>query len=210
LIIKLDNYAAVGNAAVVSVRCPGCRQIGTFETLANSNDAQSHPYFLGQRRCPNPNCHTHLFFVWSSTQNKLLLTYPAERIDFDTTNVPDEVKQLLEEAITCHAAGCYRASAIMIRRTLEELCRDRGAKGANLKERLKALGSKVVLPPDLLDAMNELRLLGNDAAHVESQEYNAVGQEEVGVAIAVSKEILKGVYQYASLVTQLRSLKKTS
>ena len=96
----------------------------------------------------------------------------------------------------------------MVRRALEELCSHRGATGANLKERLKTLGTKVVLPQELLDALDDLRLLGNDAAHIESQDYNSVGQAEVEVGIAVAKEVLKAVYQYASLVKQLKALKK--
>lgn len=38
----------------------------------------------------------------------------------------------LEEAITCHAQRCFVASAMMIRKTLEEVCRDRGTDGGNL------------------------------------------------------------------------------
>ena len=55
------------------------------------------------------------------------------------------------------------ASALMIRRTVEELCNDRAAIGNNLKDRLVALGNKVVLPTDLMDALNNVRLLGNDS-----------------------------------------------
>jgi hypothetical protein len=36
---------------------------------------------------------------------------------------------------------------------------------------------------ELLDGLNDLRLLGNDAAHIESQEYSKVGKEEVEVGI---------------------------
>ena len=50
----------------------------------------------------------------------------------------------------------------MVRKTLEELCRDRQAQGPNLKDRIKALGTKVVLPTELLDGLDDLRLLGND------------------------------------------------
>lgn len=96
----------------------------------------------------------------------------------------------------------------MVRRTLEELCRDRGASGSSLKERLRSLASKVVLPQELLTGLDDLRLLGNDAAHIDSQEYNSVGQAEVEAGIAVAKEILKAVYQYAALVKQLKALKK--
>jgi len=91
---------------------------------------------------------------------------------------------------------------------LEELCRDRGAAGGNLKERIKALGTKAVLPQELLDGLDALRLLGNDAAHIESQEYAKVGKEEVEVGIEFAKEVLKAVYQYSALLNRLRALKK--
>jgi Domain of unknown function (DUF4145) len=98
----------------------------------------------------------------------------------------------------------------MVRKTLEELCRDRGAKGENLKEKLQDLGSKVVLPKELLDGMDDLRLLGNDAAHIESTVFNEVGRAEVEAGIALAKEVLKAVYQYTALLDQLRTLKQSS
>jgi hypothetical protein len=77
-----------------------------------------------------------------------------------------------------------------------------------LKERIKQLGTKVILPQELLEGLDDLRLLGNDAAHIESQEYDKVGQEEVEVGIELAKEVLKAVYQYSALLSRLRALKK--
>lgn len=191
----------------VSMRCPGCRQQGTFHSIPGVADIGEGPNIFGQRLCPNPNCKTHVFVVHQS--GRLVVAYPAERIDFDTTEIPENVVEALEEAITCHATRCFTAAAIMVRKTLEELCRDRDAKGATLKARINSLGTKVVLPQELLDALDELRLLGNDAAHIESQEYDQVGQEEVEVGIMVAKEVLKAVYQYSAIVGRLRALKKT-
>ena len=96
----------------------------------------------------------------------------------------------------------------MVRKTLEELCLDRKSAGDNLKERIRSLGAKVVLPQELLEGLDDLRLLGNDAAHIESQEFNKVGQEEVEIGLEFAKEVLKSVYQYSSLLNRLRGLKK--
>ena len=96
----------------------------------------------------------------------------------------------------------------MVRKTLEELCKNREATGNNLKKRLEDLRSKIVLPQELLDGLDDLRLLGNDAAHIESQEYDKVGQEEVELAIEITKEVLKAVYQYSSLIKKLQKFKK--
>jgi hypothetical protein len=65
-----------------------------------------------------------------------------------------------------------------------------------------------VVPPELLAGIDELRLLGNDAAHIKAQTYNEVGKEEVELAIEVVKTLLLGVYQTASLVERLRALKQ--
>jgi hypothetical protein len=60
------------------------------------------------------------------------------------------------------------------------------------------------------DATNvdDLRLLGNDAAHIESQEFNQAGPEEVEVGIEFTKEVLKATYQYSALLNRLHGLKK--
>lgn len=205
--LRGDSFSQAGLASV-SIRCPACRQISVLETF-NQSDWHVSPASLtvGQRRCPNPECHTHLFVVHEA--GRVAASYPPEVIDLDSTNVPENVVAALEEAIKCHANQCYIAGAIMVRKTLEELCADRGASGANLKERIGALGTKVVLPKELLDGLDDLRLLGNDAAHIESKEYDSVGREEVEVGIEFTKEVLKGVYQMSELLSRLRALKAT-
>jgi hypothetical protein len=167
-------------------------------------------FMTGQRLCPNQSCKALIFFVWDMSNNKLVTSYPPERLDFDSTNIPASITKALEEAITCHANECFIAAAIMVRKTLEELCHERGATGANLKDRLRNLGSKIILPEELLDGLDDLRMLGNDAAHIESQEFNTVGQEEVEIGIQFTKEVLKAVFQYSNLLGKLRSLKRTS
>jgi len=96
----------------------------------------------------------------------------------------------------------------MIRRTLEELCEDKMATGSTLKDRIGALQSSVVLPKELFAALDDLRLLGNDAAHIEAKTYDAIGTAEIEVAIELTKEVLKAVYQLDDLVSRLRALKK--
>jgi hypothetical protein len=198
----------------ISVRCPACKQRGTLDGMTNAQDMHIQiPGFpgvvvFGQRRCPNPTCHKHIFVVINA--EKLLVSYPPERLDFDSTDIPASVKTAFEEAISCHSQQCFIASAIMVRKTLEELCRDRGATGDSLKARLKSLATKIVLPTELLDGLDDLRLLGNDAAHIESREYDRVGKDEVEVGIEFAKEVLKAVYQYSSLLNKLRALKKNA
>jgi hypothetical protein len=204
------NFTHNPSPVAVQVRCPGCKQQGTFDSITNVMDLViqniSPSVTMGQRRCPNPQCQAHLFFAYQN--GRTVIAYPPERLDFDPVNLPASVLAALEEAISCHANRCFIAAAIMVRKTLEELCRDRQATGNNLKERIRALGARVVLPQELLDGLDDLRLLGNDAAHIESQEFNQVGQEEVEIGLEFAKEVLKAVYQYTALLNRLRGLKR--
>lgn len=205
--IKVSSCGRIGGVRV-NLRCPHCGRLGVFEALNEINDAVIERIILGQRMCPNRECKGHIFFVQDHYGN-IIVSYPSERIDFEKNGIPKNVLSTFEEAITCHANQCYIASAIMIRKTLEEICLDRIVKGENLKERIKDLGNKIVIPNELLLGMDELRLLGNDATHIESREFCAIEQKELEVAIDFTKEILKAVYQYEHLLGKLKSLKKT-
>jgi len=205
--IKLDSVQIVQHSPTVKLKCPSCGHDGTFETIGTPDIfLATGTYYFGQRRCPNDQCKAHIFFIMRG--KTIVSTFPELRIDFDSNSIPEQVLSVFEEAITCHANQCYIASAIMIRKTLEEICKDRNASGDNLKKRIQALGSKILIPKELIDGMNELRLLGNDAAHFESQVFEKVGKEEVEVGIEFTKEILKAVYQYENLLNKLRGLRK--
>ena len=207
------HYTALADGRRLALRCPECRRVGTFESvkgiqdigLAVGNRVES---LFGHRVCPNDECLRLVACVVDMRSGKLLQSYPAEKIDFDVSNLPAKVLATITEAVTCHADGCYVAAAMMIRKALEEVCEERGAVGDTLFARLAALKSRVVLPVELLTALDDLRLLGNDAAHVEAKTYDSIDRNEVEAAMEVTKEILKAVYQLESLVARLRALKR--
>jgi hypothetical protein len=192
--------------APLTARCPHCGNTAVLLQIGKDLGVAVNVY-CGQRVCPNPSCKGHIFIVTSGS--KILAAYPPLRIDFDTTNIPEAVRRTFEEAITCHANECFVAAAIMVRRTLEDLCSDQGAKGGTLYSRLKALSEKVVLPKELIDGLDDLRLLGNDAAHVEAITFTEVSRTELDVAIEFTKELLKALYQYSALLGRMRALRKS-
>jgi len=220
---KLANrsVSTPATSSSVNLRCPECHQIGTFELLRNTHDVvvQSRGTFqgnlwVGYRVCPNTSCNLLVFVAFhqvtqpSGSEAKLLVSYPAERIDFDAARIPAKIVNALEEAITCHAHDCHTAAAIMIRKTLEELCHDQNASGNRLIDQIKDLKTKVIIPTGLLDGIDNLRLLGNDAAHIELKDFDQIGAEEVEVGILFTKELLKAVYQSSLIAERLGALKK--
>lgn len=206
MIFKLDGANQPHSGTRISTPCPHCGHNGTFESVGN--DVKNSNYILGLRRCPNGRCFGHLFFVYNDVSKVITITYPADSIPFDKENIPEKVLNAFQEAVISHSNNCFIASAIMIRKTLEEICSNRGATGKNLYAKLEDLGTKIVIPKDLIEGMQELRLLGNDAAHIESNTFDEVGKNEIEISIEFTKEILKAVYQYESLLGKLRSLKK--
>ncbi|WP_119256267.1 DUF4145 domain-containing protein [Shinella zoogloeoides] len=213
-----------GPPETINLRCPFCRHAGAFGGYPNNTDilwdvhnkqipgtgsVQQVRSLAGLRRCPNFECGA-LVFVASDSRTGNRACYPPELIDFDATALPDKILSSLQEAVACHAAGAFKACALMVRRVLEELCEDKAANGANLKARIAALKGVAVIPDELLAAADELRILGNDAAHVEAKDYDKIGEAEAALAVDLAKELLKAVYQYSSLVARLKALKRPS
>ena len=194
----------------IALRCPHCWHNGTFlwVSILDLYEANSNgQFFLWIRKCPNTRCNGHLFFIADSIW-RILLTSPSETIPFDKNNIPQDVLNAFEEAIKCHSHSCFIASAIMIRKTLEEICTQQWATWKDLKWKLQDLGTKILIPKELISAMTELRLLGNDAAHIEGKTFNEIWKEEIEISLEFTQEILKAVYQYESLLKKLQSLKK--
>lgn len=214
--ISTKNGCGASGATVVNLRCPVCRKEGVFAPLGNVSDAQwsqiaskedANPalFHAGIRRCPNRECLTLVFII--TDEGEFVRSFPPETIDFDPENVPNPLVQSLEEAVKCHAAGCYRAAALMVRKLLEEICEDRDAKGDDLKKRVAALGQTAIIPKELLEAAEEIRILGNDAAHVTAKAYDDIGKHEAELALELAKEILKALFQYKNLLERLKKLK---
>jgi hypothetical protein len=194
-------------AGSVSTRCPACGDNGTFHAITGRFALSPSRVVVAIYVCPRPDCHEAIFIA-TEPDGEVLTSFPPRLIEFDATNLPTEVREALEEAIQCHANDCFVAAAMMVRKTLEELCGERGATGDNLKARIADLGGKIVLPRELLEGLDDLRLLGNDAAHIESRVFNGIGREEVEVGIEFTQEVLKAVYQYSDLLSRLRALKQ--
>lgn len=208
--LSLTNYSGVGGAINVALRCPHCGHFGTFLQIGQDlveNRKGGDKIYFGQRVCPNAICKGHLLF-FANNEGSIVETYPTETIPFDKNGIPDRILNAFNEAIVCHSNNCFTASAIMIRKTLEEICSHETCKGKNLKERLQALGGKIMIPKELIDGMDDLRLLGNDAAHIEANTFEQIGRNEIEISIEFTKEILKATYQYENLLSKLRSLKK--
>ncbi|CAN5189202.1 hypothetical protein BH20ACI1_BH20ACI1_27060 [soil metagenome] len=219
MIFNVEKQAQYPHRVNVRIKCPNCRHKVNLEKLdvedlqfsgKNETFLTSNNKIAGLRKCPNEECNALVFFVVKPFTHIILVSFPYSTIEFDVTDIPEEIVKCFNESLICHSNECYVASAIMVRKTLEIVCKKNGAVGKNLKDKITDLGKKITLSRELLDGFDELRILGNNAVHVEAKEFDDVGKEEVEIAIDVTKEILKAVYQHKELVGRLRNLKKNT
>lgn len=208
------------NCPAVSIRCPHCRQLGSFNSIqavsfrrqvrskANVGALATVGFIASIRICPNQTCAGLVFVI--QDDRGVLEIEPPELLDFNPQGLPQRCLHTLKEAVACHGAGAYRAAAMMVRRLLEEICEDNDAEGETLHQRLRSLRAKVVLPEEFFSAMTELKTLGNDATHVEARAYDSIGQEEAEISIELAKEVLKALYQLRGLIDKLTAKRATS
>lgn len=132
------------------------------------------------------------------------LIYPAEpRLG---ASVPEPMAKGYLEARRCFGAGAPTAAAIMCRRTLETLCKGKGASGRNLAAMLKDLQTKGVIAAQLFEWADELRLVGNDAAH-NVEEF--VSKEDARDGIEFTRAIIEYVYTFTDAFERFKRRRAT-
>lgn len=108
--------------------------------------------------------------------------------------IPDAPRKAHEEARACYRAGQYTASALMVRRTLEAVCADKGATGRDLQKKLDSLKTTGVIEGRLTEWSHDLRALGNEAAHDTSV---FISSDDARDALDLSEALLSYVYVFS-------------
>ncbi len=102
--------------------------------------------------------------------------------------VPERIRAAYEEASRIREIA-PNAFAVQIRRALEALCEDRGAKGRNLSARIEDLSKKGELPSALVQITDVMRLVGNIGAH-------GVGESVHPLQVYAIDDFFKVVVEY--------------
>lgn len=98
---------------------------------------------------------------WTAPPWKVL--FPGASLEL--RGVPDAIAHSYGEAVVCFRAGANTAAAVMCRRALEAICKDKGVAKRNLAANLKELQEQGSIDTRLYEWADALRLVGNDAAH---------------------------------------------
>lgn len=90
------------------------------------------------------------------------LCYPV--IKNASKEIPKQIRKTYHEALKVEKVS-YAAFALLVRKTLELLCKDQKAQGSNLKTQLDDLSKRGIIPETLGHMADALRILGNISAH---------------------------------------------
>jgi hypothetical protein len=99
----------------------------------------------------------------SDIRHEAMLYPPSERRSIP--GVPDVARRAYASAISCFETGNFEPSVIMCRKCVEAVCENLGARDGRLVDRLRKLRDEGRIEERLYRWADELRLVGNDAAH---------------------------------------------
>ncbi|MEV5204209.1 DUF4145 domain-containing protein [Streptomyces sp. NPDC053720] len=105
-----------------------------------------------------------------------------------SSDVPEMVRILFTEASRAERGGGFRLAGVGYRAAVEEICKDQGATKYTLHDKIAELAARG-LPQEVVDAMNEARVVGNDSVH-HNLEYAADEIADLAEIIAEATEIL--------------------
>lgn len=154
-----------------------------------------------------PNCqkiilrvkHWHEAYV-SRHEADFLIIFPT------TTELPPGLPEKIQKEYSAAlkvkslSPGSY---AVLIRRVLELVCRDRNAAGRTLNEQLKDLVKKGEIPGKLADIAHQLRTFGNIGAHAMETE---IEPRDIPVLDKLSRALLEFVYSAPFLLKEAAEL----
>ncbi|MXV42119.1 DUF4145 domain-containing protein [Bacillus subtilis] len=123
----------------------------------------------------------HLYYTpWSSEEvyyedhnfyddGQVLYPY-TEQVNI--SSLPKNIKNAYESALKVRKID-YVICLMALRRTLEMICKDKGAVGGTLHQKLNELQAKKILPPLMGDISQVIKDAGNAAAHGDDIVFNS-------------------------------------
>lgn len=185
-----------------AIVCPHCNRpstaeiIGRYSYLVEGPDEPGQVTLLKCGNCREPV----MTFQWGDIQpgtddvewGALQVIYPKEEreLSWDT---PQSVERSFKEAERCFRAGCYTATVIMCRRSLEATCVENGAAAGNLAVKLEKMKEDGLLDGTLLTWATMLRMAGNDAAHETA---SSISKQDASDVLDFTHAVIEHIYTY--------------
>ena len=120
-----------------------------------------------------------------------------------SSDIPIDISNIYSEAATAYYANAFRASAVMLRCTLEAITNHFGITQGVLAKRLEQLSQKGILQPTLFEWSKEVRLIGNQGAHYNPTE--SISKEEAKQLLDFLQELMKYLFEMPAELERKRN-----
>lgn len=102
----------------------------------------------------------------AASEKRILISrlWPPQEPRPLSEDAPPKVRNLFVEAGRAESVSAFRLAGVGYRSVVEEICKERGAKGRNLHAMITDLATHNV-PDSVIDGFHEARMLGNDSIH---------------------------------------------
>ena len=115
---------------------------------------------------------------------------------------PAGVASIYEEASICEDAGALRAAGVLYRAATEEMVKDQGGTGRDLKAKINSLTPR--LDAEVLEDRHESRVVGNDSIHAGVQ----YAPEEIADVAELLWEAAFVLYEQPAQKASMRAARK--
>lgn len=137
--------------------------------------------------CNQPVIISEYVFDVANDEPEFLIEFP--KVPIHKEGVPKEITSAFESAVK--TKGIDPAICLLsLRRVLEIICKEKGANGGTLEEKIKNLIDLQILPDMLDDACWVVRKLGNVAAHADKSILSVYEADQVIEYLSVIIEYL--------------------
>ena len=137
--------------------------------------------------------------------DKQISTTPKQKTQLiKIPNVPKSIEKDLNEAQLSFQSKSYRASAVMCRRVLEQLCHNLNAEGRTLYDKINDLIERGLISREFSEILTKIRIFGNIGAHFSPNDEHGIKRQDSKDLLDITLHIVKHVYEVQSILIRLR------
>ncbi len=189
---------------IKTISCGNCgnissmEEVGRFEDCEEEFDEDGQPWgysgtiYIGARcpACKVLNIVSHDWADWLDSDEFINYEVLHPKQAKYPLGLPEEILRTYKaaEKIKSDDPGSY---AMLLRRLLELVCKNRNAEGNNLQSKLKDLADKNEIPEKLASIAQNLRMFGNIGAHPYAGDLK---EREIPIVSALANAILEYIY----------------
>jgi hypothetical protein len=178
----------------VNLECPYCSIcILPISVAAEIDDLKGN--FVHLAECPS--CGEH--FVVNTDEEDIGVSQvielqpPGCKVKV-SDHIPQNIRDDFIEAKICLRIGAIKAAATMSRRALQSSVVESGAPKDRLIKQLKWMSEHEIITKPIYNLAEQIRIIGNDAAHPSQDGIDEVKKEEVETIVSFLEKYLDHVY----------------